>query len=119
MGQYIVIVDFRLRPGAFDRFRDIIVENAKASLEDEPGCRRFDVVVPEGAADRIMLYEIYDDAAAFAEHVKTAHYAAFARDSQPLVAAKTVTLGRLELGDVGAPRPAPKASKPRTARKTR
>ena len=35
---------------------------------DEPGCRRFDVVEPQGEPDRVLLYEIYDDEAAFDAH---------------------------------------------------
>ena len=69
--------------------------NAGASARDEPGCRRFDVVVPLGEADRVFLYEIYDDRAAFDAHVKTAHYAAFDEASRPYVASKTVMLGDL------------------------
>jgi quinol monooxygenase YgiN len=37
-----------------------------------------------------LLYEIYDDRAAFEAHLKTAHFASFNRASEPLVADKTV-----------------------------
>lgn len=96
MGGYVVTVDFRLKPGESERFRKLIVENARASVRDEPGCRQFDVVVPEGTTDRVFLYEIYDDAAAFEAHKRTPHFAAFDRDSGPLVMAKAVMVGRLE-----------------------
>jgi quinol monooxygenase YgiN len=89
------MVDFRLKPGTFDRFRNLIVENARASVRAEPGCRQFDVVTPDGDADRIVLYEVYDDAAAFETHKRTPHFAAFDRDSAPLVSSKVVTLGQL------------------------
>jgi len=92
------MVDFRLKPGTFDRFRKLIVENARASLRDEVGCRQFDVVIPDGHADRIVLYEIYDDAAAFEVHKRTPHFAVFDRDSAPCVATKAVTLGRVDDG---------------------
>ncbi len=65
-------------------------------MRDEPGCRQFDVVTPDGGADRVVLYEIYDDAAAFEAHKRTPHFAAFDRDSAPLVSSKAVTLGRLD-----------------------
>ena len=90
------MVDFRLKPGTLDRFRKLIAENARASVRDEPGCRQFDVVTPDGDADRIVLYEIYDDPAAFEAHKRTPHFAAFDRDSAPLVSSKAVTLGRLD-----------------------
>ena len=54
------------------------------------------MVVPEGAADRIILYEIYDDAAAFAAHLATPHFAAFDATSAPLVAGRTISRCRLE-----------------------
>jgi len=46
--------------------------------------------VPEGDRETVVLYEIYDDRAAFQAHVKTPHFAAFDRESRDLVAAKTV-----------------------------
>jgi len=90
------MVEFRLQAGTFERFRRLIVEHARASVRDEPGCRQFDVVIPQGDADRVFLYEVYDDAAAFDAHKRTPHFAAFDRDSVPFVAAKVVTLAKLE-----------------------
>jgi quinol monooxygenase YgiN len=95
------MVDFRLKAGTFDRFRKLIVENARASLRDEPGCRQFDVVIPSGESDRVLLYEIYDDAAAFEVHKRMPHFATFDRDSAPFVTAKAVTLGKVDDGDAG------------------
>ena len=95
MGVYVVLVEFRLKPGMSERFRQMINENARASVRDEPGCRQFDVVVPDGEPESIVLYEIYDNAAAFDAHKKTPHFASFDRDSAALVASKKVTLGSL------------------------
>lgn len=95
MGGYVVVVDFRLKAGAAEAFRALIVENANASVQDEPGCRRFDVVLPDGEPERVFLYEIYDDRAAFDAHVRTPHYAVFDQASRPLVASKAVMLGAL------------------------
>lgn len=96
MGGYVVMVEFQLRPGESERFRKLIAENARASVRDEPGCRQFDVVIAQGTSDRVFLYEIYDDAAAFEEHKRTPHFAVFDRDSAALVKTKVVTLGRLD-----------------------
>ena len=48
-----------------------------------------------------MLYEIYDDAAAFEVHKRTPHFAVFDRESAPFVATKAVTLGRVDDGGAG------------------
>lgn len=95
MSGYVVMVDFRLKSGARARFRPLIDHNARASVALEPGCRRFDVVEPEGEDDRIVLYEIYDDRAAFDAHVAMPHFATFDRASAPLVARKLVSIHRL------------------------
>lgn len=89
-GHYAITVDFRLKPGAGPAFRALIDDNARSSCRDEPGCRRFDVLEPKGEADRILLYEIYDDRAAFDAHVKTPHFAVFDKASAPLVIEKRV-----------------------------
>ena len=95
MSGFVIIVDFRLKSGAKARFRRMIDDNARASVRDEPGCRRFDVVEPEGEPGRILLYEIYDDETAFDAHRRAPHYLAFDAESAPLVEEKHVTRGAL------------------------
>lgn len=87
---YVIVVDFRIRPGAMAPFRKLMDANAIASARTEPGCRRFDVLATQDEPDRIMLYEIYDDRAAFDAHLKTPHFASFNAESTPFVATKTV-----------------------------
>jgi autoinducer 2-degrading protein len=90
MSGYVIAVDFTLHPGKRAAFRKLIDDNARASVRDEPGCRRFDVLEPKGEADHVFLYEIYNDRAAFEAHLKTPHFASFNRDSEPLVAGKKI-----------------------------
>jgi (4S)-4-hydroxy-5-phosphonooxypentane-2,3-dione isomerase len=90
MSGFVVTVDFRLKPGSLEQFRRLMDRNAIDSCALEPGCRRFDVMVPEGVADCIFLYEIYDDRAAFDAHLKTPHFDVFNRDSNDLVISKDV-----------------------------
>jgi quinol monooxygenase YgiN len=91
MSGYVILVDFHLRPGERAAFRRLIDENARESCRSEPGCRRFDVLEPDGEPDRVLLYEIYDDRAAFDAHVRSAHFARFDAASAALVAEKSVT----------------------------
>jgi autoinducer 2-degrading protein len=87
----VILVEFELRPDKVAEFRRLMLENATASLRDEPGCRQFDVLTPEGQGATIVLYEIYDDAAAFEAHLQAPHYLEFAAAVEPLVTRKTVT----------------------------
>jgi len=89
MTAFALIVDFRLKAGMREAFRRLIDANARASVAAEPGCRRFDVLEPEADADRLLLYEIYADRAAFEAHLRTPHFAAFDAESGDLVASKS------------------------------
>lgn len=91
MSSYVIIVDFKLKPGMRAAFRTLIDINANTSVREEPGCRRFDVLEPAGEDDRIVLYEIYDSRADLDAHVAAKHYKAFDKASASLVAEKTVT----------------------------
>jgi quinol monooxygenase YgiN len=86
----VITVEFRLKPGARAAFRPFMDENARASVRDEPGCRRFDVLEPAGQPDVIFLYEIYDDRAAFDAHVRSPHFEAFQAQTADLIANKVV-----------------------------
>jgi (4S)-4-hydroxy-5-phosphonooxypentane-2,3-dione isomerase len=90
VSDFTILVDIRLKPGAKPAFRRLIDANARASAAEEPGCKRFDVLEPIGEADRVMLYEIYSDRAAFDAHVKSEHYARFNAESAALLASKSV-----------------------------
>jgi len=90
-GGFVIVVDFRIKPGQMAAFRTLIDDNAKTSVKDEKGCRRFDVCADRKDANRILLYEIYDNRAAFDLHLKTPHFAIFNEASAPLVADKIVS----------------------------
>ena len=91
MKGFVIMVDFTVKPGSMAAFRALVDANARASCRDEPGCRRFDVLAPKDDEARVVLYEIYDNRAAFDAHLAAPHYAAFNRDSAGHVAAKRVS----------------------------
>lgn len=95
MAGYVVVVEFRLKSGSRGDFRPLVDENARTSARDEAGCRRFDVIEPAGDPDAVLLYEIYDDRAAFDAHVASGHYARFDTASAGYVVGKSVTVGEL------------------------
>ncbi len=92
---FVVIAEFDLQSGTAGRFLDLVAVNAASSVRDEPGCRRFDVLVPEGVADRVALYEIYDDRGAFDAHLRTPHFATFKAGTDPIV--QNVLVRRFDL----------------------
>ena len=92
---YVVLVEFRVQAVGIEDFRSLVIANARASAQTEPGCRRFDVVSPTGRPDTILLYGIYDDRAAFDAHIASPHYARFDAASAGLVITKSVVVGEL------------------------
>ena len=69
-----IVVEFRVAPAFVEAFASAIVANATASRETEPGCRQFDVCRDPAEPQLFFLYELYDDAAAFDAHCRTAHF---------------------------------------------
>lgn len=91
MDGFVVVVRFRVAPGAQEEFLLRIRHNAAASVAKEPGCRRFDVLThASGAANEVVLYEIYDDEAAFDAHLHTPHFAAFRSTTEAIVLSANV-----------------------------
>jgi autoinducer 2-degrading protein len=75
---FVVVVDLAVRPDHLDEFVEGIRVNSRASLRDEPGCLRFDVLRDVEDPRRFVLYEIYTDEDAFrVAHRQAPHYAAW------------------------------------------
>jgi (4S)-4-hydroxy-5-phosphonooxypentane-2,3-dione isomerase len=66
-------VHVHVKPESVEAFKQAILENARASIQ-EPGVLRFDVVQQAGDPARFLLVEIYRDAEAQAQHRATGHY---------------------------------------------
>ena len=87
---YVITVDFSIRPGDEARFLERMRQQAKDSLEREAGCHYFDVCADPENPGQVFLYEIYEDAAAFQDHLDSAHFKDFDRTVADWVEAKTV-----------------------------
>jgi (4S)-4-hydroxy-5-phosphonooxypentane-2,3-dione isomerase len=92
---FVVTVDFTIQPEHVESFRAEMIANARASRERESGCRCFDVAFSERDPTLVFLYELYDDAMAFAAHQRTEHFKQFDATTAPWVqrkAARTFVL---------------------------
>lgn len=85
---FVVTAEFQIRAGCEAEFTGRVRQQASDSLKNEEHCHRFDVCSDGG--DRIFLYELYSDEAAFEHHKETAHFKSFAADVEPWVQDKTV-----------------------------
>jgi quinol monooxygenase YgiN len=91
MDKYVLLVDFEVKPGAADEVIRLVSENAKSAVEKEPGCYQFDVLRVPDDPNRLFLYEVYENEAAFEAHRKTAHLEAFLSRARPLFVKTTMT----------------------------
>lgn len=92
----VVTVTFEARPDHAAAFLGRARRQAADSLAKEEGCHRFDVCTDPNRPERVFLYEIYTDRAAFDLHLASAHFKAFDADAGAMVAAKLVETWALQ-----------------------
>ena len=69
----------------------VVKDNARNSVNQEPGCFLFDVLTPTAAVpSTVFLYEIYKDRAAFEYHCASPHFLSFDLATKHMVLQKTV-----------------------------
>jgi quinol monooxygenase YgiN len=93
--QWVVTVEFTIRPGCAGPFRQRLAAQAAESLR-EPGCSQFDVCVDPSDEHHAFLYEVYSSREAFATHLASAHFTDFDTATRPWVSSKAVAQWRLE-----------------------
>lgn len=84
---YVLQVDIRIKPENVDAFMSKLRENA-AAARAEPGCRTFDVCIDPADRTHLMLYEVYDDEAAFQQHQQRDAFKKYLAEAVPLLASR-------------------------------
>lgn len=86
---FVVLVTFTIKEGRMKDFLPLIKANAAQSLNAEPGCHVFEICRD---AHEIVLYEVYDDRAAFVAHLASDHFLTFDAQIADMVLDKHVRL---------------------------
>jgi (4S)-4-hydroxy-5-phosphonooxypentane-2,3-dione isomerase len=68
MAKFAIVATFDIAAGRMDEFMPLLLAHRDRCLNDEPGTLRFDVLRPGNEEDKVMLYEVYEDDAAFQIH---------------------------------------------------
>jgi autoinducer 2-degrading protein len=79
---FALVVELRVKPEMLQRFLEAVEENSTASVRDEPGCLRFDVVQDNDDRHHLFFYEIYADEASFQEHRTAPHFASWRKAAE-------------------------------------
>lgn len=68
-----LVVTLVIKPDNFTEFVSLAREHAARSLEREPGCESFEVLLPEDVPNQVILVEIYQNELALEAHWQSPH----------------------------------------------
>jgi quinol monooxygenase YgiN len=89
-GPFVIIAEFEVKPDKLEQFLELAKTDASQSVANEPGCHQFNVTLDREQPNRVVLYEVYDDEAAFDAHLQTPHLAAFRAGIENLIVSRQV-----------------------------
>jgi len=96
MSQIAVVVEFHVKPEHRQAFEKIIRDHARKTLETEPGCKRFDVMIPKKEDGRVLLCEVYADDAAFKAHSEMPRLMEVRNAYKDMITDRTLTICTLD-----------------------
>lgn len=85
---FVVTVTFVIKRENLDEFMPVMSRQAHNSLTREQGCLQFDVCQDQKNPERVFLYEVYSDRAAFDAHLQTEHFLGFDKTVGPWTISK-------------------------------
>ena len=91
MQHFALWVEFEIHDGQLDAFLVEARKDAAGSVNNEPGCRRFDILRDPAAPNRVCFYEVYDDEAAFQQHREMPHFKRYLAATESMIATKQAT----------------------------
>lgn len=97
---FVVTVYLSIDPQQVASFRETVLKHANNSLTKEEGCRRFDVSFDPDNDTRVLIYEQYDDRAAFDVHTASDHFKWFGDTAGPWIADKQLDTWELADGSL-------------------
>jgi (4S)-4-hydroxy-5-phosphonooxypentane-2,3-dione isomerase len=81
MGKFAVVATYEIAPEKIDAFLPFLLAHRDRCLRNEPGTLRFDVLRP---TNNLMLYEVYEDEAAFQAHRNGASVMRFREETEAI-----------------------------------
>ena len=85
-----LLVTIQIQPEHREAFMESMLDDARGSNNDEPGCLRFDVLQDSEDPNKIHLYEVYKDQAAVDAHRQAPHFTKWRETVQEWFAAETI-----------------------------
>jgi len=83
---YLVnVVEYDIVPGQIDAYLAALKENGAATVK-EPGCHEFNILVSQKDPNHVLIFEVYNDAAAAQAHRETEHFKKYAATIKDMIA---------------------------------
>ncbi len=79
-----ILVKFTIPEDSMDRFMEAAQYDAKHSMQDEPGCQQFRILVSDDEPNTVYFFEVYDDQAALDSHRTQPHYAVYSKVAEEI-----------------------------------
>ena len=86
MTRFAIVATFDIVEGRVEEFLPLLLAHRDRCLADEAGTLQFDVLRPRNQPNTVMLYEVYEDEAAFQVHWNGPHVARMRTETAAMVA---------------------------------
>jgi len=94
MAEIVLVVEYRIKPEFRDAYLARVRRHRKDVIANEPGCKTFNILTTDEDPNRVLLYEVYADAASFDAHGKTPYMANYRAETEPMAASRVRHLCR-------------------------
>ena len=83
--QYVRLAELEIDPAQLDAFKAAVTEGVQAAVRSEPGVLALYAVYEKDNPNRVRVFEMYTDAAAYAMHLETPHFKKFRATTDKMV----------------------------------
>ena len=86
---HVLVVEYDIVPAEIDKYLNAVKELGAASVK-EPGFRQLFITTAQKDPNHVLLFELWDNAAAHAAHVKTDHFTKYQETTGNMIARRDV-----------------------------
>ena len=86
---HILVVEYDIVPGEIDKYLTAVKELGAASVT-EPGFRQLSIATSQNVPNHVLLFEVWDNAAAHATHVTTDGFKKYQATTGNMIAKRNV-----------------------------
>ena len=85
LSRTVLIAHLDVDESHLDKYLRLVKAHAQNSLRIEPGCLRFEVLVPQESPAQLILFEVYTDDAALESHSNSEHMSEYRKRTKGMV----------------------------------